>query len=136
MPTFINYLRNISGRDGILLSYAIRDLEDANLTSYESFMDKYVPITPFNHGEAYGRDTAEVHTLVVKVINGNEIAEMRINAHESPRNSTINWLTLKQHYRGTDIHAFDIMEVEAFLMIYSIQTRSSLTCTGRNSNSD
>ena len=72
-------------------------------------------MAPIERGEAYCVDTAEVHTLLVKFITGNETAEMRIKAHDAERNVRINWMALKEHYEGVGIHAFDIIEAEAIL---------------------
>ena len=114
-PTFINYLRTIPGRDGVPLSYVIRDKEESDPTPHEDFMDEYVSMAPVNYGEAFTRDAAEVHTLIVKFITGNETAEMKIKVHESLRNGRMDWIALKEHYEGIGIHAFDIIEAESIL---------------------
>ena len=72
-------------------------------------------MAPVNHGEAFARDAAEVHTLIVRFITGNETAEMKIKVHESLRNGRTDWMALKEHYEGIGIHAFDIIEAEAIL---------------------
>ena len=114
-PTFINYLRTIPGRDGVPLNYIIRESAQPDPTPCEAFIDEYVLMAPIDRGEAYCIDAAEVHTLLVKFITGNEIAEMRIKAHEAERDGRINWMALKEHYEGVGIHAFDIIEAEAIL---------------------
>ena len=41
-PTLMNYVREISGRDGVPLKYIIRDNGFANLTPNKDFLDDYV----------------------------------------------------------------------------------------------
>ena len=113
-PTFINYLRTIPGRDGVPLSY-ILGMKKNLIRPHDDFMDEYVSMVPVNHGEAFARDAAEVHTLIVKFTTGNETTEMKIKVHESLRNGRTDWMTLKEHYEGISIHAFDIFEAEAIL---------------------
>ena len=114
-PTFTNYLRTIPGRDGVPLNYIIRDATEPDPTPCNDFLDEYVLMAPIERGEAYRIDAAEVHTLLVKFITGNETAEMRIKAHETDRNGRTDWMALKEHYEGVGIHAFDIIEAEAII---------------------
>ena len=114
-PTFLNYLRTIPGRDGVPLSYVCRDSEQPNPEPHTDFMEDYIAMAPVNEGEAFGIDAAEVHTLIVKFITGNDTAEMKIKAHESKRDGRIDWIALKEHYEGVGIHAFDIHEAEAII---------------------
>lgn len=114
-PTFLNYLRTIPGRDGVPLSYVCRDSDQPDPTPHEDFIDDYVTMAPINHGEAFGIDASEVHTLIVKFITGNDTAEMKIKAHELLRNGRTDWTSLKEHYEGIGIHAFDIHEAETIL---------------------
>ena len=65
------------------MNYVIRDSVQPDPTPCEDFIDEYVLMVPIDHGEAYRIDTAEVHTLLVKFITGNETAEVRIKAHEA-----------------------------------------------------
>ena len=114
-PTFVNYLRTIPGRDGVPLSYVIRDSVQPDPTPQEDFMDEYVLMAPVERGEAYGIDAAEVHTLLVKFIMGNETAEMKIKEHELLRNGRTDWTALKEHYEGVGVYAFDVTEADAIL---------------------
>ena len=114
-PTFLNYLRTIPGRDGVPLNYVCRDSEHPNPDPHDDFIEDYVAMAPINQGEAFNIDTAEVHTLIVKFITGNDTAEMKIKAHEAKRDGRIDWFALKEHYEGVGIHAFDIHEAEAII---------------------
>ena len=114
-PTFLNYLRLIPGRDGVPLNYVCRDSEEADPTPNIDFIDDYVMMAPINEGEAYTIDAAEVHTLIVKFITGNETAEMKIKAIEGKRDGRLDWAALKEHYEGVGIHSFGIIEANSIL---------------------
>ena len=114
-PTFLDYLRTIPGRDGVLLNYVCRDSEQLDPEPHVDFMEDYIVIAPANQGEAFGIDAAEVHTLIVKFITGNDTTEMKVKAHESKRDSRTDWFALKEHYEGVGIHAFDIHEAESII---------------------
>ena len=116
VPTFTNYLRTIPvGRDGVPLNYIIRDSVEPDPTPCNDFLDEYVLMAPIERGWAYCIDAAEVHTLLVKFITGNETAEMQIKVHEIERNGQIDWMALKENYEGVGIHAFDIIEAEVII---------------------
>ena len=57
-PTFINFLRAISGRSGIPLSYICRPVSAiVPTTGYGDFIDEYVDKAPLT-GQAYLTDAA------------------------------------------------------------------------------
>ena len=114
-PSFINYLRTIPGRDGVPLKYICRETDIPDPTPNNDFLDDYVMMAPIGTGEAYTIDAAEVHTLIVKFIAGNETAEIKIKPHENDRDGRKDWKALKEHYKGIGIHAFDIIEAESTL---------------------
>ena len=114
-PTFLNYLRLIPGRDGVPLSYVCKDSEAANPTPNIDFIDDYVMMAPVNNEEAYTIDAAEVHTLIVKFITGNETAEMKIKSMEIKCDGRLDWEALKEHYEGVGIHSFGIIEADSIL---------------------
>ena len=84
-------------------------------TPNNDFLDDYVMMARINIGEAYIIDAAEVHTLIVKFIAGNETAETKIKPYEHDRDGRKDWIALKEHYEGIGIHAFDIIEAESIL---------------------
>ena len=114
-PTFLNYLRLLPGRDGVPLNYVCRESDERNPTPNVDFIDDYVMMAPIHHGEAYTIDAAEVHTLIVKFITGNETAEMKIKSLETKRNGRLDWEALKEHYEGVGIHSFGIIEADSIL---------------------
>jgi hypothetical protein len=67
-PTFMNYLRSISGRDGIPLKYMCRDKDEADVfAAHEDFLDDYVASAPLR-GNAYAIDTVQVHTFLLNFV--------------------------------------------------------------------
>ena len=108
-------MRTIPGRDGVPLNYVLRESVQPDPTPQEDFMDEYVLMAPIERGEAYGIDTADVHTLLVKLIMGNETAEMKIKSHELLRNGRTDWIALKEHYEGIGIYAFDVTEADTII---------------------
>ena len=61
--TFDNYLRNIPGRDGVPLSYAIRANDARDPTPQLDFLDTYVNMAPLQ-GESYVTDNRKVATML------------------------------------------------------------------------
>ena len=73
-PNFINFLRDIPGRNGIPLSYICRPVSTIIPTKgYGDFIDEYVDKAPLD-GQAYLTDAAEVHTYIIKFASGNTLA--------------------------------------------------------------
>ena len=80
IPSFLNYLRTIPGRDGHLLKYVCRDSDASDPTPNVHFLNDYVAMTLLI-GKAYTIDSAEVFTLIIKFIAGNETAKAKIQPH-------------------------------------------------------
>ena len=70
-------------------------------------------MAPIGTGEAYTIDAAEVHTLIVKFIAGNETAEIKIKTYENNRDGRKDWKALKEHYKGIGIHAFVLLSKQS-----------------------
>ena len=69
-PTFINYVREIPGRDGVTLKYIIRENDLPDLTPTKDFLDDYVNNATLMGG-SFTIDEVEVHTLIVNLISHN-----------------------------------------------------------------
>jgi hypothetical protein len=107
VPSFLNYLRTIPGRDGIPLRYICWENEAPDPTPNADFLDDYVNMAPLN-GEAFTIDAADVHTYLVNFVAGNETAEAKMQAYEGQNNGRLNYIALKDHYEGVGVHALDI----------------------------
>jgi hypothetical protein len=85
VPSFMNYLRAIPGRDGIPLKYICWENEAPDPTPNTDFLDDYVSMAPLN-GEAFAINTADVHTYLVNFVAGNATAEAKMAEHRQQRN--------------------------------------------------
>ena len=69
-------------------------------------------MAPLN-GDAYKNDAAEVHTYIVKFIEGNTTAEAKIRSHTHQGNGRYDFISLSEHYEGVGFHAVAITKAEA-----------------------
>ena len=113
-PSFLNYIRHLSGRDGVPLKYICRENDAPDPTAQPDFLDEYVLMAPLT-GEAYVSDAATVHTLIVKFIAGNSVAESKIQEYEDLRDGRVDFKALKDHYEGVGVHALDITRAKTDL---------------------
>ena len=120
-PVFINFLQMIPGRNGQPLSNVCRR-DDALLTVPNvEFMDDYVNRAPLS-GEAFIIDATEVHIYIQSFISGNEMAEAKILPHASEINGRLDFITLKEHYKGVDANSKEL--------IFADKTLETLLYTG------
>ena len=106
-PTFINYAREIPGRDGIPLTYIIRANDRPDLTPNKDFFYDYVNNATLM-GVAFTIDAAEVHSFIVNLIAQNKEAQSVIKVHEAERFRRKDWKESKSHYEGVGIYLNDI----------------------------
>lgn len=111
IPTFLNYLCNIPGRDGVPLKYICRKLDEPHPTPNTDFLDDYVSMAPLA-GEAFAIDSAEVHTFLVNLIAGNPTAETKLQTLSHLNNGHLDFLALRDHYEGIGILALDVTKAE------------------------
>ena len=111
MPSFLNYLRTIPGRDGHPLKYICRERDQPDPTPNPDFIDDYVMMAPLN-GEAYSIDSSEVFTLIVNFIAGNETAEAKIQPHVATTSGRDAFKALVAHYEGVGLHSVDIIAAD------------------------
>ena len=120
--TFKNFLKHIPGRSEIPLVYIIREnvahvlVEDPA----KDLIHNLIEMAPLN-GEAYETDAAEVHTYLVKFIEGNVTAEAKIRSHPHQGNGRYDFMALRDHYEGVGFHAVAVTKAEEVIstMYYS-----------------
>ena len=112
-PTFLNYLRSIPGRDGIVpLKYIwCRDRDEADPTANDDFLDDYVAMAPLE-GDSYAIDTVQVHTFLLSFVSGNDTTEAKIQGMTRPNDGREAFKRLVEDYEGVGIHAIDIHEAD------------------------
>ena len=113
-PSFINFLRCISGRNGTPLSYVIRSNPLPDPTPHTDFLDDYVAMARLN-GSAFEVDSAEVHTYIVNFISGKDTVESKIQSHTLTNNGREDYIALKTHFEGVGINLVDILKADEML---------------------
>ena len=89
VQTFLNYLCLYPGQDGVPIKYICHSNDLPDPTPQPDFLDEYVNMAPLT-GEAFVIDTATVHTLIVNLISGNTVAELKIQLYESNKNGRLD----------------------------------------------
>jgi hypothetical protein len=93
----------------------MQDKRRSRPNSKFDFLNDYVSMAPL-HGKAFGAiDATDVHTYLVNFVAGNETAEAKIQAYEAQNNGCIDYVALKEHYKGVGVHALDITKAENVL---------------------
>ena len=128
LPTLRNFLRAIPGRNGVPLSYIIRDetIQPRNVP-HASFIDDYIDSAPLE-GIAFITDAAEVHTYIVKFISDNDTAESKIQPIMAENNGRRDFITLQEHYEGVGVNAIDVTRADRILetLFYSGEKRPNM----------
>jgi hypothetical protein len=130
VPTFRNFLRTIPGRNGVPLSYIIRDENDDIRNDYTNFLEEYIDKANL-HGAAFITDAAEVHTYVTKFITNNDVAESKLSAIADQNDGRQDFLTLKDHYEGIGVNALDVTRADRLLetLFYSGEKKPNMWWT-------
>ena len=113
-PTFINYVREIPGREGVPLEYIIRENDLPDITPKKDFLEDYINNATLMV-EAFTINAAEVHTFIVNLISQNEEAESFIKVHEDERYGRKYWKAFKSHYEGIGVYLNDITTADLVL---------------------
>ena len=112
--SFINFLRTQPGRDGVPLSYVIRDEvnpPNPRIPPNAEFLDDYVDNAPLV-GETFSSDAGEVHTYLVNLISSNAVAENKIMPFIADRNGRRSFQALRDHYEGVGANATAVVSAE------------------------
>ena len=113
-PSFANLLRHQPGRDGVPLSYVIRDRDQPDHTPKDTYLDCLVAAAP-HFGESFREDADTVHTLITKYIAGNADAEAKIQRHDQNLNGRKDIQALRAHYEGVGANSLDIRRADKIL---------------------
>lgn len=110
-PLLINYLRQLPGRDGVPLSYVLRDNPLTVFNAQEQdVQEKYIQAVPLT-GTTFASDTLQVHTYIANLISGNVKAEAAIQRYHHQHCGRTDWMALKAVYEG--VGAFSTSKQEA-----------------------
>ena len=108
---FRRYLNRLVGRNGIPLSYVIRENNAPNPEPNPDFLQDYVMMAELN-GPAYVADADEVMTILTDLIVGNERAESVIRATGVDDDGRIAYKALKTSYKGEGLMQMKITDAE------------------------
>jgi hypothetical protein len=110
-PTLVNFLHQLPGRDGVPLSYVVRDNDAADPMHRTNFLDMYVYNAPLN-GEAYDLDSARVANVIQSLILGNTQAEAKIQTLATAADGRAMFKALNEHYLGVGAFAMEVTAAE------------------------
>ena len=110
--TFIDYLSQLPGRNGVPLKYVVRDNDLPDPTPNADFLQEYVNMAPLQ-GDGYIEDAKSVLTLLNKYIVGNEMAEATVSkplgADKDGRDAV---QALRDNYEGKGMAATKLLEAD------------------------
>lgn len=96
------------------LQYICRENKKAVRTPQPNLLDEYTKQAPLKR-EASTINAAEVHTYLVNFTSGNQVAESRMQVHQAQRYSRLDFIALKEYYKGVGINAADVIHTEKIL---------------------
>ena len=98
--TLIGFLCTQPGRNGVPLSYIVRDNANPITTRTNAdFLDDYVDQAPLT-GTAFIMDRLKVHTLIVRFILEHTVAEQKILPIKDQADGRVDFMALKDYYEG------------------------------------
>ena len=113
-PTLINFLREITGRNGVPFSYLCITTNVQEKDFYNYFIDEYVDKAPLV-GQALTTNTATLHTYIVMFTSGNAVTEANLVAHAAKNNGRFDFMALKYSYGGVGVHAVNALQADKVL---------------------
>ena len=113
-PTFANCIRLIPGRDGVPLSYVIRDNAEPDPTPQEDYLDEYVNMALLG-GSTYINDNQKVFVLLNKFIVGNDRAEAAVKALNTRTDGRMVYFAIKKHFEGEGMMQLKVQKAEAII---------------------
>ena len=82
--------------------------------TYGDFIDEYVDRGPLT-GQAYKNDAVEVHTYIVNFTSRNPAVEAKLVQQAPQKNGRLDFIALKNHYKGVGFHAINIVQADKIL---------------------
>ena len=97
--TLIGFLCTQPGRNGVPLSYIVRDNTTALIRTNADFLYDYVDQAPLT-GTAFIMDRLKIHTLILRLINEHTVAEQKILLFKDQSNGLVDYMALWDYYEG------------------------------------
>ena len=114
VPTFINFLRSIPGRQGVPLCYVIRNHVAPMIDPTADLLQDYINRAPMT-GSAFQADALDVHVYIVNFTAGNVTAETKILPNANDKNGRIDFINLVNHYEGVGVNSINIVQADITL---------------------
>ena len=120
MPSFLNYLRTITGRYDYPLKYICKKRDAPDPTPNPDFIYDYVSMALL-YDEAFIIDSSEVLTLIMSFIAGNTKIQPRV----SNVDSRMAFKALVPRYEGLDLHSVDIVKADEVIdsLYYAVEKK-------------
>lgn len=112
--TLINFFRSIPGCNGVPLSYVIQNNVAPQVIPGVDFIQDSIHRAPLT-GDAFTQDAAEVHTYIVNFVAGNPTTESKLMPHTEERNGRVDFISLKEHYKGIGMNAINIIAADKIM---------------------
>ena len=81
---------------------------------YDNFIAEYVDKAPLVV-QSFITDSEEVHNYIVRFISGNTVAEANMGAHSVENNSRLDFMALKDHFKGVGVHGVNSVQADKLL---------------------
>ena len=95
--TLLNFLKSQPGRNGVPLSYVIRNENAPVQPTYANFLDEYAALAPLQ-GRAFEHDASKVHSYIIRFISENNVAEQKVLPHKDDNNGRLDFIALRDFY--------------------------------------
>ena len=92
--TLLNFLKSQPGRNGVPLSYVIRDGTIAQPKT-NNFLDGYASSAPLTR-RAFDHDASKVHSYIIPFISENNVAEQKVLPYKDDNNGRTDYMALKE----------------------------------------
>ena len=79
-----------------------------------NFIDEYVEKAPLV-GQEFTTDAAEVYAYIVRFTSVNTVAEVKMVAYAAANNGRLDFMVLKDHYKGVGVHALNAVQADKVL---------------------
>ena len=97
--------------------------------TYGYFIDQYVVRSSFTE-QAYKTETAEDHTYTKKFTSENLAAGDKFVLHAQQNNRRLDFIALKNHYKGFGVHAINIFQAGKVLQYLFYVDEKIYICGG------
>ena len=96
-PTFLDFLRAISGRNGVSLDYICRPNILPDRSAQDNILKEYTHQVPLV-SECFATDASNVHTYLANLIIKHKIDEAKTKGNVALKNGRLDYNALRDHF--------------------------------------